>query len=49
MADSTVAREQLRTIVERIERLEEEKKAIVIVKYRDAGTDAATELESTLR
>lgn len=28
MADSTVAREQLRTIVERIERLEEEKKAI---------------------
>jgi uncharacterized protein (UPF0335 family) len=28
MADTTVAREQLRSIVERIERLEEEKKAI---------------------
>lgn len=28
MVDTTVAREQLRTIVERIERLEEEKKAI---------------------
>lgn len=28
MADTSVAREQLRTIVERIERLEEEKKAI---------------------
>ena len=28
MADTTVARDQLRTIVERIERLEEEKKAI---------------------
>lgn len=29
MADNMVAKEQLRTIVERIERLEEEKKAIV--------------------
>lgn len=28
MADNSVARDQLRTIVERIERLEEEKKAI---------------------
>ena len=28
MADTSVARDQLRTIVERIERLEEEKKAI---------------------
>ncbi len=28
MADTSVAREQLRTIIERIERLEEEKKAI---------------------
>ena len=48
MADTSVARDQLRTIVERIERLEEEKKAIaddikdVYAEAKANGFDAKT-------
>lgn len=54
MADNSVARDQLRTIIERIERLEEEKKAIaddikdVFAEAKGNGFDVKT-LRSVIR